>query len=260
MPEPLWVIRERKGMTINQLAARSGVPPISIGEYEAGQPIRSADLAKLARALYVEEWDIELKGRPRPKRKESDSVAASPAPQPRPKPAPAPEATRRRPPAPVKESQITHLLNLTTAHFGKDRAALESEIGKPLDQLTRFEASELLRRYQRMVAEPRSPGEPGSPTAKRRRAYLPESVDTFELQYLTAQQEAHALVRFTMFDGQQVAGRILGFGPYSITIRDAGTSEEITLQKLAIAYYRVAGGFDDDEADTGSKHIGGDQV
>lgn len=238
MPEPLWKIRKRKQMSVNKLAAKSGVPAISIIEYESGQTIRSADLPKLAKALYVEEWDIEIKGAPVPKPKQKGPPAPAPDPVP-----PAKKPQPRRPAtAPARPSQIQHLLTLTTHHFNKERAALEQEVGKPLELLTRHEASKLLNRYQQLLAESRGGESPDQARPKRRRAYLPESVDEFELKYLTAQQEAGALLHFTLFDGHKLSGRIVGFSPYSITIREPETEEEVTLQKLAIAYYRRAGG------------------
>lgn len=240
MPEPLWKIRQRKGMSVNQLAARSGVPAISISEYESGQAIRSADLPKLAKALYVEEWEIELKGEPllRPKRERPPSPRPPAEAKPKPeKPAPA-KAPRPQPPA--RPSQIEHLLNLATGQFDKDRAALEEKVGKPLEQLTKREASELLNHYQKLLAEAKASQSPEEDVPKRKRAYLPEGVDEFELEYLTSQQEAGTLLRFTLFDGQQLSGKVIGFGPYSITIREAEAEDEVTLQKLAIAYYRAA--------------------
>jgi transcriptional regulator with XRE-family HTH domain len=237
MPEPLWIIREKKGMSVNQLASRSGVPAISITEYESGHAIRSVDLAKLAKALYVEEWDIEIKSEPRP------SVDQKPPP---PKPAPRPErettdtAKAPRPAPPARPSQIEHLLNLCSRQFGKDRVDLEQELGKPLEEMTRTEASKLLNQYQRVLTESRTSAHADSPLPKRKRAYLPEGVDEFELEYLTAKQESGTVLRFSLFDGQQVTGQVIGFSPYSITIRERDSGDEITLQKLAIAYYRVA--------------------
>jgi transcriptional regulator with XRE-family HTH domain/sRNA-binding regulator protein Hfq len=251
MPEPLWKIRQRKGLRVNQLAARSGVPAISIQEYESGRAIRSADLPKLAKALYVEEWDIEIKGDPRPKPKRRQDAppprrpkAEVPAPE-RPRAeAPAPEQpqkARRKPlpPAPARPTQIEHLLTMTRSRFGKDRDVLEKEIGKPLEEMTKREAGDLLKHYQQLLITSQSPKSSEEPVGvKRRRAYLPESVDGFECNYLTARQEDKALLRFTLFDGQQVRGRVIGFSPYSITLRDEETGEALTLQKLAIAYYR----------------------
>jgi transcriptional regulator with XRE-family HTH domain len=231
MPEPLWKIRQRKGLNINQLASKSGVPAISIQEYESGRAIRGADLPKLAKALFVEEWDIEIQGKPPAKKK-----PATPAPAPKPTPAAKPPAVS----PPARPSQIEHLLNLTIARFGKDRAALEAEIGKPLEQMTKLQAGQLLNKYQKLLAESQETRSPEEREAKRKRAYLPEGVDGFELQYLTAQQEQNALLTFTLFDGQQFSGRIVGFSPYSITIREEQTQAEVTLQKLAVAYYRAA--------------------
>lgn len=239
MAEPLWKIRQRKGLRVNQLAAKSGVPAISIQEYEAGRAIRSADLPKLAKALYVEEWDIELKGSPRPKSGRPQAARpTAPA-----KAAPKAPATRQRkpPPSPLaRPSQIEHLVTMTTYRLGKDQAKLEEEIGKPLETMTRSEAKKWLKHYQQLLVTvkttPQSPD--GEVIVKRKRAYLPESVDEFELKYLTAQQEDEALLHFTLFDGQEVRGRIVGFSPYNITLREEETGEEVTLQKLAIAYYR----------------------
>jgi transcriptional regulator with XRE-family HTH domain len=236
MPEPLWKIRKRKGLSVSQLAAKSGVPAISIREYESGQAIRSADLPKLAKSLYVEEWDIQLKGKPLPKPTRSFD-----APPPSSRPALQPKKTPPSTPA-VRPSQIEHLLTLVTRRFGQDRAALEQELGKPLEKLTRSEASSLLAHYQKLLAESHAPRLPNEAKAKRKRAYLPESVDEFELHYLTTQLEDEALLQLVLFDGSQQSGRLIGFGPYSITIEDAGTGEEITIQKLAIAYYRRIGG------------------
>lgn len=242
MPEPLWKIRQRKGMSVNQLAAKSGVPAISISEYESGQTIRSADLPKLAKALYVEDWEIEIKGPPLSRPKKARTLSPPPSSEPQPKPAKPAPAKAPRPQRPVRPSQIEHLLNLTTGHFDKDRAALEEEVGKPLEELTKSEASALLNHYQKLLTAARASQSSGEGVPKRRRAYLPEGVDEFELEYLTAQQEAGTLLRFTLFDGQQLSGKVIGFGPYSVTIREAETDDEVTLQKLAIAYYRAGKG------------------
>ena len=240
MPQPLWKIRERKRMSINELAAKAGVPAISIQEYESGRAIRSADLPKLANALFVEEWDIELQSAPRPKPERPRERERRGAPrQPRTETA-RPKSTKKRAAPLARPTQIEHLLTLAENHFDKDRAALEREAGKPLEQLTRREASELLHNYQELLSKASSEADQDG-SVKRKRAYLPESVDEFELNYLTEHQEARTALRFTLFDGQQMTGSILGFGPYAITISDAKTDEEITLQKLAIAYYRALG-------------------
>jgi transcriptional regulator with XRE-family HTH domain len=245
MPEPLWKIRQRKGMSVNQLAAKSGVPAISISEYESGQAIRSADLPRLAKALYVEEWEIKLKGEPFPRPKRERPASSRPPAEAKPKPDKPARAKAPRPQPPARPSQIEHLLNLAAGQFDKDRAALEEEVGKPLEELNKREASELLNHYQKLLAEARASESPDEDAPKRKRAYLPEGVDEFELEYLTSQQEVGTLLSFTLFDGQQLSGKVIGFGPYSISIREAEGEDEVTLQKLAIAYYRAAKSADD---------------
>jgi sRNA-binding regulator protein Hfq len=149
-------------------------------------------------------------------------------------------ATPRKP-GPARPTQIEHLLNLVGRHFDKDRDAVELEIGKPLEQLTRKEASDLLKKYQLLLTEI-SASDPSKSASQRKRAYLPEGVDQFEQEYLTTQQDAGAILHFTLFDGTKTAGRVIGFSPYSITIDEQGTGNELTLQKLAIAYYSVRPG------------------
>ena len=56
MPDDLGKIRKRKKMSVNQLASRSGVAIPMLIQYEKGkQEIPHRDLARLAKALYVDE-------------------------------------------------------------------------------------------------------------------------------------------------------------------------------------------------------------
>lgn len=241
--EDLWKIRQRKRMTVAQLSSQSGVPAERLREYEAGrEDIRSDDLARLARALYVGEWDIKLRSDPPPPK---PAAQEPPGKQER-----KPEAGQRREakpkkpprsPGPARPNQITHLQALLQ-RLALKQAEMEAMIGKPLAELTQLEASGLLRELQHRIIAERPVKEKG----KHRRPYLPESVDEFELRYLTAQQEAARPIEFTLFNGQTLRGRIVGFSPYAITIGQEGGGE-VTMQKLAIAYYRVPGGGKDRE-------------
>ncbi|MFQ6101520.1 MAG: helix-turn-helix domain-containing protein [Anaerolineae bacterium] len=230
MSEDLRTIRKQKMMSVNQLASKSGISIATLIQYEKGeQEIPPRDLARLAKALYVDEWDINPRSTPPP-------GEGRPAKPPRPAKEP-PEEKRLRPKSPpARDSQIAHLLTLA-ARFDVDRAALETEIGKPLEELTQREARFWNGRYMRRIAEERPPKK----TIDRKRAYLPEGVDGFEMAYLQEQQKANALLHFTLFDGQTFEGAVVGFSPYQIIICEPG-GDEVTLNKLAIAYYRKAGG------------------
>jgi transcriptional regulator with XRE-family HTH domain len=243
MSEDLWAIRRRKKMNVKELAARSGVSATSIHEYESGKvPIRNSDMARLARALYVDPSAIKRVCAPKPRDTSAPSrpprpASAGPGREARP-PRPSPQPKPPRPPEPVRPSQIEHLLTLARAKLGLERPALEAEAGKPLEQLTRLEASALLNKYQKLIRERQEAGTLAGPALiNRHRARLPEGVDEFELNYLTQQQQAGAQLDFTLFDGTQVRGRVAGFGPYTITLQQ-DNAEEITLNKMAIAYYR----------------------
>lgn len=247
----LWEIRKRKGMSVKDLSARTGIPTRTLVQYESGEkPIPYADLARLAKALYVEEWEIKPRSDPPPekKRREPRPAQAQVAPRARedsrqPQPAPAPKRARARrprkappPPSPARETQIAHLRQLAPV-VGKTIEELEQMAGKPLQQLTRREASRLLFELQEILRERKQKsGQEG--THNRHRAYLPEGVDRFELEYLTRVQEQSVRVRFHLFDGSEVTGRVVGFSPYAITVRTDG--EERTLNKLAIAWYTVS--------------------
>lgn len=266
MAENLWKVRQRKGMSVSQLAAKSGVPARLINEYEAGErSVRSMDMAKIAQALYVDEADIKMMSDPIP----AAAMDAGPRPAPaggpttpqssprsgpapfRPRPqagaaAPRPGARPERdakpmeapkpppPPQPARSSQVAHLEALAK-RLGIEPGQLQTQAGKPLNELTRPEASKILGELQRRIRE-ENPPRPKS-EVERHRPYLPESVDAFELNYLTAVQQAGEHLTFALFDGRMVSGQLVGFSPYAITVREEG-GDEVTLQKLAIAFYR----------------------
>ena len=240
MPEDLRTLRKQKRQSINQLASRSGISIATLVQYEKGeQEIPLADLRRLAKALYVDEWDINprsISPPPPPPREERPARPPRP-PRPEEKPKEKKPKEKKPPPKspPARESQIAHLLTLA-ARFGIDRAALEAEIGKSLDELTQKEARHWNGQFMRRIAEEKPPR-----AIDRKRAYLPEGVDGFELAYLQKQQEAGEPLHFTLFDGQTFQGKVVGFSPYQITIHEPG-GDEVTLNKLAIAYYCRPGG------------------
>ncbi len=254
MAENLWALREQKRLSVATLASRAGLPIGLIMEYEAGtRSIDPRHLSRLARALYVEESEIRLRSDPRPGAGQLERqgmrpegappppshqpVPAGPPPQGMPQP-PAPQprartarpprpAAEAKPPAPARASQLAHINDLLQ-RLGKDRASVEEELGKPIDQLDRLGASQLLVKLQTEVR--------AAPTPDRHRAYLPEAVDQYEMQYLTRVRDEEAQLHFALFDGSALDGVVAGFGPYNITVRQADGSE-ITLSKLAIVSY-----------------------
>jgi len=252
--ENLWALREQKKISVATLANRAGLPIGLIMEYESGQ--RSIDprhLGRIARALYIEESNIKLQSDPRPGMAplERQPIREAPRGAPPSPPAsslPAPTRVRERPPRPRAESrpprpprpslpprpnQLLHLENVLK-RLRMTSAELEAEIGKPIASLDRGAFSTLLKNLQVKMRE--------APLPTRHRAYLPEAVDEFEAGYLMAAQKAGDRLHFTLFDGATAEGVIVGFSPYSITIRDAAGAE-ITLNKLAlVSYRRVAGG------------------
>jgi transcriptional regulator with XRE-family HTH domain len=258
MAENLWALREQKRLSVATLASRAGLPIGLIMEYEAGtKSVDPRHLSRLARALYVEESEIRLRSDPRPgigqlerqgARPEGAALSPSyppapPSPQAAPQPPPGQPrgrtarpprpASEAKPPAPARASQLAHINDLLQ-RLGRDRATVEEELGKPLDQLDRLQASQLLVKLQTEVR--------AAPTPDRHRAYLPEAVDQYEMQYLTRVRDERAPLHFALFNGSTVDGVVAGFGPYNITVQQADGSE-VTLSKLAIvSYCRPASG------------------
>ena len=234
MPDNLWEIRRRKKMKVRDLAAKSGVPASTIHQYEAGEnPISQAHMRQLARALIVDTWDIKPVSDPKPRAQRAPAKTKPPR-----EPRPPKEAKPARPPVPARPTQIEHLLHLAERFPDVDRATLEAQAGKTLEELTTKEASEMLSQLQERLRQEQPPRV--KQPFDRHRAYLPEGVDEFELKYLATAQQAGDILHVTLFDHKQLEGQILGFSPYSITLRQSD-GEETTVNKLAIAYYRKKG-------------------
>lgn len=230
MQHDIWRLRQEKRWTINELAARSGVPALSIYEYEQGRPVRAAELPKLAQALGVAANELKVESDPKPRKSKAQPRRRAGGPKRAPKPKPA------------AETQIKHLFALGVK-LGLGQEEIEEEVGRSLDTLTRNEIKEWLTRYTDRIKERKEDIAADPAGTKRWRAHLPEGVDTYELDYLRERQKDQAPVTFVLFNDQQFTGRVVGFGPYNITIRDQG-GQETTLQKLAIAYYCTDAGGD----------------
>jgi sRNA-binding regulator protein Hfq len=58
------------------------------------------------------------------------------------------------------------------------------------------------------------------------------------LVYLTQVQLDESPMQLTLFDGSTLQGTLQGFSPYALTLATNG-GDEVTVQKLAIAFYQV---------------------
>lgn len=242
MAENLWYLREQRKISVAGLANRAGLPIGLIMEYEAGQRgIDPRHLNRLARALYVEDSEIRLLSEPRagapPLEKQNHREPGPEEPSPQARPDAPPRQRDRgtrgrgehRLPPPPRPSQLAHL-EVVLAKLGRSEADVEKAIGKPVSSLDRSALSELLKTLQEEARQV---------TVERRRGYLPESVDQYEARFLTAAVDSGDRFHFTLFDGRTLDGRVLGFGPYTITI-SAPDGAEHTLNKLALVSYTRA--------------------
>ncbi len=249
----LWELRKRRKMSVSQLASRAGIPAHVLREYESGtRTILSRDLERLARALYVDPWDIkdrsdpppELESKPFPEaRIQSKKPVAEkrpPAKLPREKRARRPTKNPRKPKSipPVRETQIEQMLSLGMC-LGTGKEALVAKVGKPLEELNQLEAARILKDLTEQCKKHK--GKKGTREQGMKRAHLPEGVDKFEMNYLQKCMDERCRLRVSMFDETVQEGVLIGFSPYTLTIEDDG-GNEITLNKLAIAYYSRRGG------------------
>ncbi|HYO50708.1 MAG TPA: helix-turn-helix transcriptional regulator [Chloroflexia bacterium] len=117
-------IREKKGLTLSQLAARASVPTRVLAEYEEGtHPIPLPHAKLLAKALWV---GIEELLPPAGSVPPAALTPAPPQPQPQPRPAPVTSAPSAPTPRPVQVTQ-----NHTEAHA--QQAATQSVQGRPTE-------------------------------------------------------------------------------------------------------------------------------
>jgi sRNA-binding regulator protein Hfq len=188
--------------------------------------LTSAHRAKLAKILYVNDYDIKLQSAPRPKREKPAPPLDQPKPAAGPQPAP-----------PARQGQIDFLKGLAQ-HLGVQPQQMEDEIGKPLSGLTAPEATHWIRTFQARVSPSLAASDEAKPAGYRsRRAHLPEGIDLFEANYLLEAQQAKAALTVKLFNGDVINGVLIGFGPYTLTLQ-TNDGQEVTLSKLAIAYYR----------------------
>jgi sRNA-binding regulator protein Hfq len=108
---------------------------------------------------------------------------------------------------------------------------LEERIGKPMADLNRPEAKEWIKRARGMAEEL-------APSRKVPYGQWPEAREDQEASYLKSQQEAGSFFVFKLFNGEQFDGVISDFTPYTITIAQHRSGDEVVLRKLAVAYYR----------------------
>jgi sRNA-binding regulator protein Hfq len=107
---------------------------------------------------------------------------------------------------------------------------LEERVGKALSELNRPEAKDWIKRARGMAEEL-------APSRKVPYGQWPEAREDQEAAYLKSQQEASSFFIFKLFNGEQFSGTISDFTPYTITIKEHDSGNEVVLRKLAVAYY-----------------------
>lgn len=269
-------IREKKGLTIAQLAGKTSISIRTLQSYEAGErAISPDDLRKLSRVLYASPAEIlqpsppppppparptepaaerlvppapaPTDGNPRPpaatttagetlSETEPPSAsygrhgpprAATPRP---PRPPRAPAAPR--PPGPSTPGQIEQIRNLAR-RLGLDDAAVADRIGATLDSLDHATARAAIATLRKELEE--------SGTWQPRITEGPDQ----EAEYLGKLRALRVPIVVQLINGERFEGTIEDTTPYVIRLRDAQTDRDVSVRKLAIAYYRTQGPVND---------------
>ena len=263
----LYLIREKKGMTIAQLAGKTSISIRTLQAYESGErSIAPDDLRKLSRVLYSSTSEILQPASPPPPRtvesvppRETVTVTppADAAPRPsigaspdavlqRPRPgrpvsvrpaAPRPprpprEALTPRPPGPASAGQIDQIHSLAR-RLGLDDTALVERVGGPLDKLDHLGARTAIATLRKDMEE--------SGTWQPKVAEGPDQ----EAEYLGKLRAQHVTIDVQLINGERFQGTVEDYTPYVIHLRESEGGADVYVRKLAIAYYRTQGPIDD---------------
>jgi sRNA-binding regulator protein Hfq len=268
-------IRDQKGVTVAQLAGKTSISIRTLQSYEAGEKaILPDDLRKLSRVLLATPTDIlRQPATPPPAPEPAPVVVPNPIPtvapvtlsvgQPAPRPAmveerppdrrplpprprpvlrgpadappPAPRPRVVRPPREVRpprppgpssagqQEQIRHLAR----RMGLDEDGLSERLKAPLASLDHTAARDAIARLRREMEE--------SGTWQPRVGEGPDQ----EAEYLAKLRDAAMPLDVRLIDGEEVSGTIVDFTPYLIRLSRDDDGSEISVRKLAIAYYQT---------------------
>ncbi|HYP39856.1 MAG TPA: helix-turn-helix transcriptional regulator [Chloroflexia bacterium] len=163
-------IREKKGLTLSQLAARASVPARVLAEYEEGtQPIPLPHAKLLAKALWV---GIEELLPPAGSVPPAAYTSAPPQPQPQPRPAPVTAAPPAPTPRPMQETQ-----NHTGAHV--------QQAATPRQEPAQSRPAETAPQRPRTVSQAAQQGGENRTTRPARPAPAPSPLTEGQLQELS---------------------------------------------------------------------------
>jgi sRNA-binding regulator protein Hfq len=275
-------IRERKGMTLAQLAGKTSISIRTLQLYEAGErAISSDDLRKLSRVLFASTAEI--------------LEPTVPPPAPEPPPAPPPVVAPPRPPSSVATSVASSVTPLPTvqpppssaepirrpppyAPRGEFRrppgngpparpAPRPPRAPRPPAPATEGQIDQIRNLARRMGLDEEAVVERvGAPLAsldhlgarnaiaKLRKEMedagtwqprVGEGVDQ-EGQYLAKLRDLKARLVVRLISGEQVEGVVEDYTPYVVRLRD-DSGADLTVRKLAIAYYQTTRPVDDSQ-------------
>ncbi|HUP27825.1 MAG TPA: helix-turn-helix domain-containing protein [Chloroflexia bacterium] len=275
-------IREKKGFSLPQLAARAGISARTLTDYEEGRQSIALPHAKLlAKALWVgiEELIPPAGSAPPQTPGHNPAQSANGTQQAVITTQPArPHSSTAQPALPLPETQASSA-DAQPAVVVKRPEAISDPRGRrpsrpepaaaPITEGQRQELEHLAVRLQinreqleerlgkgldtlkrvegkEWIKRLRAMAEEVAPNLKVKYGQWPDTQEDREALFLREHQEAAMPLTFKLFNGEVFTGPVVDFTPYTITLKVGGT--DMVLRKLAIAYYRQA----DDGTQTGT--------
>jgi sRNA-binding regulator protein Hfq len=119
--------------------------------------------------------------------------------------------------------------------MGIDDATLVEKVGASLESLDHAQARDAIARLRRELEE--------SGTWQPRVGEGPDQ----EGEYLAKLRDRHLPLEICLITGERFTGLVEDFTAYVIRLRRPSDGSEISVRKLAIAYYQTEGPVDDSE-------------
>jgi len=238
------LMKERR-TNIGKVALLTGIDAERLRNYERGGQIAPEDLPKLAKVLGLAPNPDPPTTNTAPSTKTQLAQPAHPAPTPTPvakaKPT-APAVTTPPAVVPVTPSQPSPIVEpatllpaaiLPVAEPAPVQASEPESVSKVGEQQS---ADDIVPSSEPLAPATQAEAQSSQPMSKRRFArWIP--ADDAEMRYLSICRKDKAMVRFTLFNGEVITGRVAGFNTYTIVVREDNSDERV-LQKMGLLHYQ----------------------
>jgi sRNA-binding regulator protein Hfq len=139
-----------------------------------------------------------------------------------------------RPVLPATGGQLDQIRSLSR-RLGLEEPALIEQIGRPIESLDHLGARSAIAKLRQLMED--------SGTWQPRVGEGPDQ----EGEYLGKLRDRRLPIEVQLINGERLRGVIDDFTPYVVRLRNPDGGTEVSVRKLAIAYYQTPGPIDDAE-------------